>query len=149
MCELAACSHHCHPSPGGPVCACPATLHLQRDGITCAPRHACSDWGVCSHSCQPQKHRYKCTCDEGYRLADDGFTCKSTDGVTPLLVFSNRHEVRGVELPALTARALISSLKNTIALDWRRDPVTGAVHLYWTDVVDDNIYRGVIVGNGE
>lgn len=71
------------------------------------------------------------------------------DGTTPLLVFSNRHEVRGVELPALTARALISSLKNTIALDWRRDPASGQVQLYWTDVVDDNIYRGVIVGNGQ
>lgn len=68
--------------------------------------------------------------------------------MTPLLVFSNRHEVRGVELPALTARALISSLKNTIALDWRRDPASGAVQLYWTDVVDDNIYRGLVVGNG-
>lgn len=64
-------------------------------------------------------------------------------------MFSNRHEVRGVELPALTARPLISSLKNTIALDWRRDPATGALQLYWTDVVDDNIYRGSIVGNGE
>ena len=63
-------------------------------------------------------------------------------------MFSNRHEVRGVSLPALTARALVSSLKNTIALDWRRDPATGEVQLYWTDVVDDNIYRGTIVGNG-
>lgn len=70
------------------------------------------------------------------------------DESTPLLIFSNRHEVRAVELPALTARALISSLKNTIALDWRREPTSGAVQLYWTDVVDDNIYRGVIVGNG-
>ncbi|CAB3232339.1 unnamed protein product [Arctia plantaginis] len=147
MCSLAACSHGCHAAPGGPVCSCPAELQLLRDGVTCGARASCASWGACSQGCVPHKHRYKCTCDQGYRLADDGFTCKSTDGVTPLLVFSNRHEVRGVELPALTARALISSLKNTIALDWRRDPASGAVQLYWTDVVDDNIYRGLIVGN--
>ncbi|CAG5013242.1 unnamed protein product [Parnassius apollo] len=147
MCELAACSHGCQAAPGGPVCTCPPPLHLQRDGITCAPRHSCEDWGVCSQTCQPQKNRHKCTCYEDYRLADDGFTCKSTEEVTPLLVFSNRHEVRGVELPSLRSRALVTSLKNTIALDWRRDPATNNTHLYWTDVVDDNIYRGTLVGN--
>lgn len=74
--------------------------------------------------------------------------------MTPLLVFSNRHEVRGVELPSLTVRALISSLKNTISLDWRQEPSApgapgaGAVRLFWTDVVDDIIYSGLIVGNG-
>ncbi|XP_049880284.1 low-density lipoprotein receptor-related protein 1 [Pectinophora gossypiella] len=147
MCLVAACSHICHPTPQGPVCACPAALHLQRDGLTCADHHVCTEWGVCSQSCVPQKNRHKCTCFDGFQLADDGFTCKSTDKAVPLLVFSNRHEVRGVELPSLASRALISSLKNTIALDWRRDPKTGSVDLYWTDVVDDNIYKGTIIGN--
>ncbi|XP_068625234.1 prolow-density lipoprotein receptor-related protein 1 [Battus philenor] len=147
MCEVAACSHGCRPAPGGPVCTCPAPLQLQPDGVRCALRHACADWGVCSQTCQPQKNRYKCTCYEGYRLADDGFTCKSTERTTPLLVFSNRHEVRGVELPSLASRALVASLKNTIALDWRRDPADNSTQLYWTDVVDDNIYRGTLAGN--
>ncbi|XP_063629184.1 prolow-density lipoprotein receptor-related protein 1-like [Cydia splendana] len=144
MCVAAACTHECHPTPSGAVCACPATLHLQRDGFTCSERHICHDWGVCSQTCQPQKNRHKCTCYEGYELADDGFTCKSTEKATPLLVFSNRHEVRAVELPSLTSRALISSLKNTVALDWKRtgDQVT----LYWTDVVDDHIYSGTVQG---
>lgn len=78
MCLVAACTHICHATPSGPVCSCPPALHLQRDGLTCAPNHVCEDWGVCSQTCLPQKNRYKCTCDEGYRLADDGFTCKST-----------------------------------------------------------------------
>ncbi|XP_048001348.1 prolow-density lipoprotein receptor-related protein 1 [Leguminivora glycinivorella] len=144
MCIAAACTHECHPTPSGAVCACPASLHLQRDGATCSERHICHDWGVCSQSCQPQKNRHKCTCYEGYKLADDGFTCKSIEKATPLLVFSNRHEVRAVELPSLTSRALISSLKNTVALDWKRtgDQVT----LYWTDVVDDHIYSGTVQG---
>lgn len=69
--------------------------------------------------------------------------------MNPLLVFSTRHEIRGLELPGLGVRTLISSLKNTIALDWYRDPTNGTVSLYWTDVVDDTIYRGVVLGNGE
>ncbi|XP_047035510.1 prolow-density lipoprotein receptor-related protein 1-like, partial [Helicoverpa zea] len=146
MCAVSACSHACHAAPGGPVCACPAGLALGADGATCEARAACAAWGACAHVCVPTRAGHKCACDAGYRLADDGRNCKSTDGTTPLLVFSNRHEVRGVELPALTARALISSLKNTIALDWRRDPASGLLQLYWTDVVDDNIYRGTIVG---
>ncbi|KAJ2938967.1 hypothetical protein O0L34_g17783 [Tuta absoluta] len=147
MCLVSPCSHICHPAPSGPVCSCPASLHLQRDGHVCNQRHVCTEWGVCSQTCKPQKNKHKCTCYEGFQLADDGFTCKSTDKAVPLLVFSNRHEIRGVELPSLASRALISSLKNTIALDWRRDPATGSVDLYWTDVVDDNIYKGTIVGN--
>ncbi|XP_038218676.1 low-density lipoprotein receptor-related protein 1-like [Zerene cesonia] len=145
MCAVSGCSHACHPTPSGPACSCPAPLHLQRDRLTCRAAHVCADWGVCSQTCQPQKNRYRCTCYEGYRLADDGFTCKSTEATGGVLVFSNRHEVRAVELGSLASRALVSSLKNTIALDWRR--AAGRVQLYWTDVVDDNIYQGTIVDN--
>ncbi|CAH2097282.1 unnamed protein product [Euphydryas editha] len=145
MCAVTACSHGCHATPRGPACSCPAPLHLQPDGFSCAPHHPCSGWGVCSQTCQPHKDRYRCTCYEGYRLADDGFTCKSTDPARPLLVYSNRHEVRGVELPSLASRALVSSLKNTIALDWCG--ANGTVQLYWTDVLDDNIYRGTLAGD--
>ncbi|CAH0717532.1 unnamed protein product, partial [Brenthis ino] len=147
MCEVAACSHLCRATPRGPACACPAPLRLQRDGYSCAPAHACTDWGVCSQTCQPHKNRYKCTCYEGYKLAADGFTCKSTAPERPLLVFSNRHELRGVQLPALAARALVAALRNTLALAWRRDPAPPhAVQMFWTDVLDDAIYRGTLFG---
>ncbi|XP_041974246.1 low-density lipoprotein receptor-related protein 1 [Aricia agestis] len=144
MCLVAACSHVCAPTPRGPACACPPTMRLRPDGFSCAPADVCGEWGICSQTCQPYKNRHKCTCYEGYRLADDGFTCKSTESTAPLLVFSNRHEIRGMELPSLRSRALVSSLKNTIALDWRRD--NGVLQLYWTDVVDDAIYRGTLLG---
>ncbi|OWR53521.1 putative very low-density lipoprotein receptor [Danaus plexippus plexippus] len=142
MCLVAACSHSCHPTPRGPACSCPPPLVLKEDGYTCAQAHPCTAWGVCSQTCRPHKDRYKCTCYKGYRLADDGFTCKSTEAGRALLVFSTRHEVRGVELPALRARPLLSALRNTIALDWRRGP--DGLQLYWTDVVDDAVYRGTL-----
>lgn len=144
MCISGPCSHTCSSSPRGPVCTCPGGLHLQRDMKTCKPEHPCTEFGVCSQTCVPHKNRHKCACYDDYKLADDGFTCRSTANATPLLVFSNRHELRGIELPTFTSRALISSLKNTIALDWRRYHDT--LELYWTDVVDDNIYRGTIIG---
>ncbi|CAK1543699.1 unnamed protein product [Leptosia nina] len=145
MCSVSGCSHSCQPTPSGPACVCPAHLHLRADRRTCSPTHLCEEWGVCSQTCQPQKSRYRCTCHEGYRLADDGFTCKSTESSPAVLVFSNRHELRAVELGSLASRALVSSLKNTIALDWRR--IERGVQLFWTDVVDDNIYRGTIIDN--
>ncbi|XP_045484331.1 low-density lipoprotein receptor-related protein 1B [Pieris rapae] len=148
MCaENGPCSHSCQPTPSGPACTCPPHLHLQRDRRTCAPNHLCEEWGVCSQTCQPQKNRYRCTCYEGYRLADDGFTCKSTESTSAMLVFSNRHELRAVELGSLASRALVSALKNTIALDWRLAGPERRVQLFWTDVVDDTIYRGTIVDN--
>ncbi|XP_045762403.1 prolow-density lipoprotein receptor-related protein 1-like [Maniola jurtina] len=149
MCSVAPCSHACHATPRGPACACPAPLLLQADGVTCAPAdpaaqpaHVCTQWGICSQTCQPHKNRYKCTCHAGYRLADDGFTCKSTSGARALLVFSTRHEVRGVELPALRSRGLLASLQGSVALAWARE--AGALRLYWTDVVEGAIYRGTL-----
>ena len=112
----------------------------------------------------------------------------------PLVIFSNRHEIRSVDLRTHTARSLISGLKNTIALDFYharssthkkqhpfnnqsrssnspstttlRPPIVmstlvpswddmkpGSVReedddrdmIFWTDVLDDKIYRGTIV----
>lgn len=41
-------------------------------------------------------------------------------------------------------QALISNLKNTIALDFLHTSETDMI--FWTDVVDDKIYRGTLVG---
>jgi hypothetical protein len=62
------------------------------------------------------------------------------------VIFSNRHELRGVDLQTFNVKALISSLKNTIALDFYYKEDSNTVAIYWTDVVDDKIYRGTLVG---
>ncbi|CAH0403273.1 unnamed protein product [Chilo suppressalis] len=140
MCSLGACSHECWASPLGPVCGCPAPLALGPDGALCTPARPCV-WGLCSQKCEPYKNRHKCTCYEDYRLADDGFTCKSTLNVSAMLVFSNRHEVRAIQLPALTSRTLVSALKNTVAIDYLgSDPP----RLFWTDVATDQIYAATM-----
>lgn len=116
------CSHNCHNAPEGITCSCPDNLHLQADKINCLESHPCEAWGVCSQNCIPEGRRYKCTCLPGYHLDDDNFTCKSNDESIPFVIFSNRHELRGVDLKTFNVKALISSLKNTIAIDFYHSP---------------------------
>lgn len=112
------CSHECHNAPEGLICTCPPSLHLQADKRNCLPTHPCSAWGVCSQKCISKGHRYQCTCFPGFALEDDNFTCKSTDNATAYVIFSNRHELRGVDLHSFHVKSFIASLKNTIALDF-------------------------------
>jgi integrin beta 2 len=69
-----------------------------------------------------------------------------TENATAFVIFSNRHELRGVDLQTFNVKALISSLKNTIALDFYYKEDSNTVSIYWTDVIDDKIYRGTLVG---
>lgn len=119
LCDFSlVCSHNCHNTPEGLICSCPSGLYLQPDGTHCLEKDPCDNWGVCSQNCTAYKSRHKCTCFDGYQLMDDKFTCKSTLNATPYVIFSNRHELLGVDLHTFNVKSLISSLKNTIALDF-------------------------------
>ncbi|XP_017777455.1 PREDICTED: low-density lipoprotein receptor-related protein 1 [Nicrophorus vespilloides] len=139
------CSHHCHNAPEGIVCSCPQPLHLQSDKVNCLQTHPCDSWGVCSQTCETRGGQYKCSCLPGYALESDGFSCKSLDSRVPYVIFSNRHEIKGVDLHTFNVKSFLSSLKNTIALDFFHTNDTDMI--FWTDVIDDKIYRGTLVGN--
>lgn len=145
---------------------------MQADGRTCSDAHPCESWGTCSQKCIQMNQHHKCACNPGYLLQSDGFTCKSTgiinltcfifvlqkcfwnyfnsfkyliiDESSPIVIFSNRHELRGVDLKTYQVKALIASLKNTIALDFWHKNNTNIV--FWTDVIDDKIYCGTLIG---
>lgn len=121
------CSHFCHNAPEGIVCTCPENLHLQADGLNCLKTHPCDTWGVCSQNCTSLGSHYKCNCFDGYTLENDGFTCKSDNPATTYVIFSNRHELRAVDLQNFNVKSLISSLKNTIALDFYHSSETDMV----------------------
>lgn len=71
-------------------------------------------------------------------------TCLSLDPFKPFIIFSNRHEIRRIELHKGEFSVLVPGLRNTIALDFHLNEST----LYWTDVVEDKIYRGKLSENG-
>ncbi|XP_029850375.2 prolow-density lipoprotein receptor-related protein 1 [Ixodes scapularis] len=142
LCFFNDCEDSCQNTPYGKSCYCKDGLQLAVDGRSCTDKKPCSQWGVCSQKCFQLKHSHKCTCEKGYELASDMFTCKSTDAAVPYVIFSNRHELRSVDLNSMSLRALITGLKNTIALDFFHSDAGDL--LFWTDVVDDKIYRGSI-----
>ncbi len=62
----------------------------------------------------------------------------------PFIIFSNRHEIRRIDLHKGEFSVLVPGLRNTIALDFHLNESS----LYWTDVVEDKIYRGKLSENG-
>lgn len=66
------------------------------------------------------------------------------DPFKPFIIFSNRHEIRRIDLYKGEFSVLVPGLRNTIALDFHLNQSS----LYWTDVVEDKIYRGKLSENG-
>lgn len=67
------------------------------------------------------------------------------DDTMPQIIFSNKHEIRGIDLVTRDVKSLISSLKNTVTLDFYHVK-NKTDTLYWTDVMDDKIFRGKLIG---
>lgn len=62
----------------------------------------------------------------------------------PQIIFSNKHELRGIDIVTRDVKSLISGLKNTVTLDFYHAK-DGTDILYWTDVMDDKIFKGTII----
>uniref|UniRef100_A0A673BUV4 Low density lipoprotein receptor-related protein 1Ab n=1 Tax=Sphaeramia orbicularis TaxID=375764 RepID=A0A673BUV4_9TELE len=150
LCDLCSldnggCSHNCSIIPGeGFMCSCPLGMELGADNKTCQIQSFCAKHLKCSQKCEQEKSSVKCSCYEGWELEADMESCKSTDTFKPFIIFSNRHEIRRIELHKGEFSVLVPGLRNTIALDFHLLQNT----LYWTDVVEDKIYRGKLSENG-
>ncbi|ERE71506.1 prolow-density lipoprotein receptor-related protein 1 [Cricetulus griseus] len=139
------CSNHCSVVPGrGIVCSCPEGHQLKKDNRTCEIVDYCASHQRCSQVCEQHKHLVKCSCYEGWTLGVDGETCTSVDPFEAFIIFSIRHEIRRIDLHKGDYSLLVPGLRNTIALDFHFNQSL----LYWTDVVEDRIYRGKLSENG-
>ncbi|XP_040330903.1 low-density lipoprotein receptor-related protein 1B isoform X2 [Herpailurus yagouaroundi] len=139
------CSNHCSVVPGrGIVCSCPEGLRLSKDNKTCEIIDYCSNHLKCSQVCEQHKHTVKCSCYEGWKLDVDGESCTSVDPFEAFIIFSIRHEIRRIDLHKRDYSLLVPGLRNTIALDFHFNQSL----LYWTDVVEDRIYRGKLSESG-
>uniref|UniRef100_A0A8D2ZZH8 EGF-like domain-containing protein n=1 Tax=Scophthalmus maximus TaxID=52904 RepID=A0A8D2ZZH8_SCOMX len=147
MCLVArgGCSHQCTVAPGkGVVCSCPPGLHLDSSNKTCEVVDYCSRHLKCSQVCEQYKTTVKCSCYPGWMLDPDGDSCHSTDPFEAFIIFSIRHEIRRIDLHKRDYSLLVPGLRNTIALDFHFNQSL----LYWTDVVEDKIYRGRLSESG-
>lgn len=72
------------------------------------------------------------------------FFADLTDPFEAFIIFSIRHEIRRINLQRGDYSLLVPGLRNTIALDFHYSQSL----LYWTDVVEDKIYRGKLSDSG-
>ncbi|XP_016534121.1 low-density lipoprotein receptor-related protein 1-like isoform X3 [Poecilia formosa] len=150
LCDLCSmnngdCSHNCTVAPGeGMICSCPLGMELGSDNKTCQIQSFCAKHLKCSQRCEQDKFSVKCSCYDGWELEPDMENCKSKDPFKPFIIFSNRHEIRRIDLNKGEFSVLVPGLRNTIALDFHLNQSS----LYWTDVVEDKIYRGKLSENG-
>ncbi|XP_035107415.1 low-density lipoprotein receptor-related protein 8 isoform X8 [Callithrix jacchus] len=96
----------------------------------------CEDPDACSQICVNYKGYFKCECYPGYEMDLLTKNCKAAAGKSPSLIFTNRHEVRKIDLVKRNYSRLIPMLKNVVALDVE----VATNRIYWCDLSYRKIY---------
>ena len=86
----------------------------------------------------------RCCCDIASHSSCSFPSSPWPDPFEAFIIFSIRHEIRRIDLHKRDYSLLVPGLRNTIALDFHFNRSL----LYWTDVVEDKIYRGRLSDSG-
>uniref|UniRef100_A0A8V5GXX3 Uncharacterized protein n=1 Tax=Melopsittacus undulatus TaxID=13146 RepID=A0A8V5GXX3_MELUD len=137
------CSHNCTVAPGeGIVCSCPLGMELGSDNKTCQIQSYCAKHLKCSQKCEQDKYNVKCSCYEGWMLEPDG-----ENPFKPFIIFSNRHEIRRIDLHRGDYSVLVPGLRNTIALDFHLNQSSFEVVIQYGLATPEGLAVDWIAGN--
>uniref|UniRef100_A0A8B9LF33 LDL receptor related protein 8 n=1 Tax=Astyanax mexicanus TaxID=7994 RepID=A0A8B9LF33_ASTMX len=132
------CSHICVDRPIGYECQCPAGYKLL-DKRTCGDIDECENPDACSQICINLKGDFKCECYQGYEMDPVSKTCKA-EGKSPYLMFTNRHEIRRIDLVKRDYTQVVPTQKNAVAMDVD----VAANRMFWCDRFHRKIYSAYI-----
>ncbi|KAL7046079.1 hypothetical protein ACKWTF_002468 [Chironomus riparius] len=145
------CQFFCHnaPNPNGFVCSCPQHMTLESNERSCSEPQICDNFSSCDHLClQLNPIKIKCKCYHGYHIKSDNFTCESDHKIEPILLISNRHILRGVNLKSpKEVKNYYTKSKNLIGTDFFYDRHSKSYEIVWSDITKDKIYLGQLRGD--
>ncbi|GFQ69087.1 low-density lipoprotein receptor [Trichonephila clavata] len=129
------CSQKCVNDVIGYHCDCFSGYQLL-DNQTCEDINECEIYGTCSQLCNNTKGSFKCSCLEGYSIEPSNHRrCKAQQGHTALL-FSNRRDLRKINLETSEYTLVASGLRSAVAIDYDYGKKT----IVWTDVLEGRVY---------
>lgn len=138
------CSHNCIPTHLGYYCSCQEGFYLAEDNKVCEDIDECLEPDTCSQVCHNRPGGYKCSCHHGYELdPSDHITCRAKGG-EPVMIFSNKHDLRQIHLFTGRYRPLLEDVNSAVAVDYDLEART----LYWSDVTSENISRVIYDDRG-